>query len=244
MNAVVESRPEAQSNEATALIQVIERAASNPNIDVDKMERLLSMQERILAKNSEMAFNAAMTAAQAEMPKIKRTKDNAQTQSKYADLEHIAEKAVPVYTKHGFALSYGTADCPVPGHARITCLVSHIAGFSRPYQADVPLDLTGLKGNQNKTPTHAFGSTMSYGRRYLVCLIFNITLTNEDKDGNQPGDCITEQQAADLQAKMEEVGANKEGFLKFLKVKQLADLPAKKFNAAVQALNDKAKGAR
>jgi hypothetical protein len=51
--------------------------------------------------------------------------------------------------------------------------------------------MTGPKGNQNKTATHGFGSTMSYGRRYLICLIFNITLTNEDQDGNQPGEQVT-----------------------------------------------------
>lgn len=246
MNAVViESRPETpQVSDAAALVQVIERAASNPNIDVEKMERLLAMQERIMAQNAKSAFNEAMRAAQAEMPKIKRNKDNQQTNSKYADLEQITDKAVPIYTKHGFSLSYGTDDCPLPGHARITCVCAHVQGFERTYQADVPLDMTGPKGNLNKTATHGFGSTMSYGRRYLIVLIFNIALTNEDKDGNQSRDCITEQQAADLQAKAEEVGVNRGNFLKFLRVGALADLPASQYNAAIQALNDRARGVR
>jgi Zn-dependent oligopeptidase len=221
------------------MVQVIERAASNPNIDVEKMERLLAMQERIMAQNAKVAFNEAMRAAQAEMPKIRRNKENTQTSSMYADLEQITDKAVPVYTRHGFSLSYGTADCPTPGHARITCVCAHVQGFERTYQADVPLDLTGLKGNQNKTATHGFGSTMSYGRRYLVCLIFNIALTNEDQDGNQPSDCITEEQVANLTALMTEVKASKELFLKFLRVESLDKLPAKKYSAAVKALEAK-----
>lgn len=188
MNAVVttEHVPEPTSS-ANALIQVIERAASNPNIDVEKMERLLAMQERILDRNAEVAFNEAMRAAQEEMPKVLRNKRNDQTNSNYADLEKVNEIIVPVYVHHGFSLSFGTADTPTPGHIRITCLVSHVAGHSRPYFCDMPLDIAGIKGNQNKTPTHAHGSTMSYGRRYLTLLIFNITLTNEDNDGNGLG---------------------------------------------------------
>src|SRR5688500_12111734 len=174
-------------SQATALIQVIERAASNPDIDVEKMERLLAMQERIMTQNAKMAFNEAMRLAQTEMPKIKRNKENKETHSKYADLEAVTDAAVPIYTKHGFSLSYGTSDCPIPGHYRVTALCAHVEGFERNYQADVPIDNTGPKGTQNKTMTHGFGSTMSYGRRYMICLIFNITLANEDNDGNGGG---------------------------------------------------------
>lgn len=169
---------------ATSILSVIERAARSPDVDVEKMERLFALQERIVAREAETAFNAAMQAAQSEMPRIKRDAENRQTQSLYARLESVNQKVVPIYTKHGFSLSFGSADCPLEGHIRITCLVSHSAGHSRTYQCDVPLDLTGMKGTQNKTATHAFGSTMSYGRRYLTLLIFNISLTNEDTDGN------------------------------------------------------------
>lgn len=239
MNAIVQ-RQEPQSD-ATALIQVIERAASNPSIDVEKMERLLAMQERILTRNAEVSFNTAMRAAQEEMPKVLRNKRNDQTNSKYADLEKVNDAIVPVYTRHGFSLSFGTADSPLEGHIRLTCLVSHIEGHSRPYQCDMPLDMAGLKGNQNKTATHAHGSTMSYGRRYLTLLIFNVTLTNEDTDGNKSTDKITEQQFADLKALAQEVGANKDQFLKYFGIAQLADLPASKYSSAIAALQKKRK---
>lgn len=238
MSAVVE-RPEEPVESSTAIIQVIERAALNPDIDVEKMERLFALQERMLTRNAEMSFNAAMRAAQEEMPKVLRNKRNDQTSSNYADLEKVNEVIVPVYTKHGFSLSFGTADTTIPGHIRITCLASHIDGHSRPYFADMPLDLAGLKGNQNKTPTHAHGSTMSYGRRYLTLLIFNITLTNEDKDGNQPGETITEEQVTDLMALAEEVKADRQKFLAYMKVEKLADIAAKDYSRAVQALESK-----
>lgn len=210
MNAVVTREPTPEpATSANALIAVIERAASNPDIDVEKMERLLAMQERIMTQNAKTAFNEAMRLAQTEMPKIKRNRENKATHSKYADLEAVTDAAVPIYTKHGFSVSYGTTDCPIPGHYRMTALCAHIAGYEREYQADIPIDNTGPKGEQNKTMTHGFGSTMSYGRRYMICLIFNITLTNEDTDGNRPGQVPTapdgyEKWKADLNAVADE----------------------------------------
>lgn len=238
MNAVV-SAPQESQNTATAIIQVIERAALNPDIDVEKMERLLAMQERIMTRNAEMAFNAAMRTAQEEMPKVLRNKRNDQTSSNYADLERVNEAIVPVYTKHGFSLSFGTGTSTLDGHILITCLVSHVDGHTRPYQCDMPLDLAGIKGNQNKTPTHAHGSTMSYGRRYLTLLIFNITLTNEDKDGNRDSDLITEDQVTVLMDLAEEVKADRAKFLTYMKVERLADIQAKDFNRAKTALESK-----
>ena len=69
-------------------------------------------------------------------------------------------------------------------------------------------------------------------------------MAEDDGRGTNPNAFITEQQAIDLQAKAEEVGADKAGFLKFLKVNRLAELPASKYEAALQALKDKAQGAR
>ena len=225
--------------EPANILDIVSRAASDPNIDVAKTEKLLEMYERISVRNAEVSFNTAMKAAQEEMPKILRNKENQQTNSRYADLEKVNAAIVPVYTKHGFSLSFGTADCPIAGHYRVTCLVSHIAGHSRSYQADVPADMTGLKGNANKTATHGFGSTMSYGRRYLTLLVFNITLTNEDKDGNQAGDTLTDEQVANLEALLTETGADKAKFLRYVKVESLDQIPAKNYSAMVKLIEAK-----
>lgn len=221
------------------MLEIISRAASDPNIDVAKVEKLLDMYERISVKNAEVQFNTAMKAAQEEMPKILRNKENQQTNSRYADLERLNEDAVPVYTKHGFSLSFGTADCPLAQHVRITCLVSHIAGHSRPYQVDVPMDMVGIKGNANKTATHGFGSTISYGRRYLTLLVFNITLTNEDNDGNHGTETVSEEQLANLVALITEVKADRKKFLAYLKVASLEEIPAASYSTVVGLLEAK-----
>jgi len=99
-------------------------------------------------------------------------------------LENIIEQLSPIWTRHGFAVSFGTGDCPTEGYYRVECELTHSAGHSKRYHADLPCDMTGIQGSVNKTGIHGFGSTMSYGRRYLVCMVFNVAVKTEDDDGN------------------------------------------------------------
>lgn len=224
------------------MIEVIARAAADPNTDLDKMERLMAMHERMTARAAEVSFNAAMQRVQAATRKVKRDRFNEQTKSNYATLESVNAQVVPAYTAEGFSLSFGTDDCPLEGHFRVTCSVSHCDGHTRPYRVDIPSDGVGMKGTANKTSTHAFGSSMSYARRYLTLLIFNISLTDEDDDGNGAGDRtaqITADQVATLEALIQEAKADKAKFLDYLKCPSLAEIPADMYSTAVAVLNKK-----
>ena len=221
------------------IINVIARAASDPNTDVDKLERLLAMQERVLEREAERAFNAAMREAQDSMAPVKKNKANKETHSTYADLEQISQLMDPIIHKHGFSLSFGTGDCPYPNHYRVTCAVSHTGGYTRHYQADVPIDNTGPKGSQNKTMTHGFGSALSYGRRYLKLLIFDIATTDDDGRAAGNGGPINSEQLAVLNGLADAVSADKIAFCKYLKVDSLRDLAAVDYNDAVHILKQK-----
>lgn len=179
-----ESLP-AVSAETEAIMQMIEQIALNPDADVEKLRAVMDMKMEMFNRGAEIEFNAAMSSAQAEMEPVARTAHNQQTDSNYAKLENIISQLSPIWTKHGFALMFGTEDSQKENHYRVTCQVSHRAGHSKSYHADLPADASGIKGTVNKTGIHAFGSTMSYGRRYLTCMIFNIALSGEDNDGNK-----------------------------------------------------------
>jgi len=166
-----------------AWLTMIERAARDPLVDVSKMERMFEMRERVMKSSAEQAFNASFVAVRATVGPVVKNKSNDQTRSKYADLFAIADLLDPVMTENGFGATFGTADCPLEGHYRITGTLLHAQGHSKEYHADVPVDGAGLKGNSNKTATHAFGSTMTYGRRYLKLAMFDLSIT--DNDGNR-----------------------------------------------------------
>jgi len=179
-----ESKVVAPANESAAIISVIERAALNPEIDVTKMERLLAMQERILDRQAEQAYAQAMMQAQQEMPAVVVNKENKQTNSRYADLEAVNRIVTPIATKHGFSVSFNTDQSPLENHVQIVATVMHTSGHKRVYSYDAPMDDAGIAGKINKTPTHARASSISYGQRYLLKLIFNLTVSGEDNDGN------------------------------------------------------------
>lgn len=233
MNAVVEKAPE-----STAIVAVIERAAQNPSVDIDKMERLLEMHERIRRTEAESAFNEAMSAAQSEMGRISTDATNPQTRSNYATYGNLDRHLRPIYTRHGFSLSFGTAESPNPDCLRVTCTVAR-AGYSRHYQIDMPADGKGAKGGDVMTKTHATGAAASYGMRYLLKMIFNVAVGEDDDDGNSAVATITAQQAADLRALAEEVGADLGRFLKYIKAESIESIPATRYDAAVKALQAK-----
>jgi hypothetical protein len=172
-------------SETAAIMDMIEQIALNPNADVEKLRAVMDMKMMMFNRGAEIEFNAAMAKVQQEIEPVARESHNSQTKSTYAKLESIIQACSPVWTAHGFALSFGSGDSTKPGYYRITCTCSHTAGHSVEYFADLPEDVAGIAGTTNKTKIHGFGSTMSYGRRYLTCLIFNIALVNEDNDGNK-----------------------------------------------------------
>ena len=88
----------APASESAAIFQIIERAARDPNVDLDKMERLMAMRERELNRHAEQAFNEAMKAAQAEMRAISADATNTQTRSKYATYAKLDAALRPIYT--------------------------------------------------------------------------------------------------------------------------------------------------
>lgn len=241
MNAVVEARPEQSVpvSETAAMLQVIERASRDQSVDIEKMQALVAMRREILKDQAESQFNIALNAAQAEMRPISADAENPQTHSKYATYAKLDRALRPIYTKHGFSLSFDEGDSPKPDHIRVLCYVSHVGGFTRTYRRDMPADGKGAKGGDVMTKTHASGAAGSYGARYLLKGIFNVAVGEDDKDGNDPVELVDEKQAADLKALATEVNANMFLFLKHMKVKSLADLPAARYDEAVNELKRK-----
>ena len=190
---------------------------------------------------AKQAYTKAMHACQLEMPTIVRDAQNPQTRSKFALLETIQKQAKPIYGKHGFAISFGEADCPLAGHKRTTCDVSHAAGHIRSFHLDLPTDGIGAKGNAIGGMNAVQGSisTTSYGQRRLLCMIFNITIADEDDDGQSSGAKISQEQYALLHELIEETKADKAKFLAWLGVDNLGDTPASDFEKAYQALKRK-----
>jgi hypothetical protein len=241
VNQVARKEPEPaviQQTEAAAFVSLIERAARDPAVDMDKLERLLAMRERQEMRAAEQAFAEAMTKAQAEMRAVATDANNPQTRSRYASYMALDKATRPIYTRHGFALSFNTDVGPTPDILIVGCSVLHSAGYTRHYSVPMPADGKGAKGGDVMTKTHATGAAMTYGQRYLLKMIFNIAV-GEDTDGNGAGGAITEQQGERLKALIVEAGADIGKFLAWAGAESISDIPASRFAAAVRMLEAK-----
>jgi len=236
----VEQKQELAVSENIAMVSMFERMASDPNVDVDKLERLMQMRERAVEREAESAFNIALSDAQARMGTIGADANNPQTRSKYASYGKLDSVLRPIYTSSGFALSFDTGPDAPADCVRVLCHVTHKAGHSRTYHVDMPADGKGAKGGDVMTKTHAVGAGMSYGMRYLLKMIFNVAVGEEDVDGNSVHvETITDAQEIQIAEMLEATGSDKAKFLRWCKVDALTSIPAKSFDSVMATLRAK-----
>jgi len=238
--------------EPTAELATIPRHESNPlamlsaqlerGVDPAKLEKLMDLAARWKAEQAEAAFTAAMAAAQADMPCIVRDAENTFTKARYARLETVNSQVKPIAAAHGFSLSFSEADSPKGADwVRVVCDISHIGGHTRQRHVDMPIDGAGMKGGQNKSGPQALGATLSYARRYLTVLIFNLTIANEDLDAAaaESLDCISERDAVEVENLIAEKGANLARFLEWAGVKSVRDIKARELPKVLKTLASK-----
>jgi ERF superfamily len=162
------------------------RAAQDDSIDIGKLQALLDMQRSVQHERSVRMFNVAMAQAQAEMMPVIRDAVNKHTNSRYARLATIDAQMRPIYTRYGFSVRFGSQPSPKEGWMRVTCLVAHAGGHYEELYLDAPPDDVGVRGAATKTAVQSVGSSVSYLRRYLLTMAFNIVLADEidpDTDG-------------------------------------------------------------
>src|SRR5262245_4783701 len=171
------------TSDTAALIEAITKASRDPKVNIDKMQFLLDTRRAMLDEEALVEWRDAMTAAQAEMRPINKDLANPQTRSRYSSLAALDTAIRPIYSSHGFAVTFDTE--PWEGKPEHILVVAYAerSRHSRRYQIPMPADGKGPQGRDVMSKTHATGSAVSYGRRYLLCMIFN--LITADDDGNR-----------------------------------------------------------
>ena len=232
--------PIPKATSSNQLLAVLSRMMADPTVDMGRIERGAALYKDALIRDAETAFNDAMAAAQEEMRPISANASNPQTKSRYAKYDALDNAVRPIYSKHGFSLSFYQGEGAPEGCIRVQCKLSRGGHTERPY-IDMAADGKGAKGGDVMTKTHAIGAAVTYGRRYLLGMIFNLVIGDDD-DGNAAsvsGGTITQDQLTQLVELADEVGADKAAFCKYMGIDSFAALPAKNFDRAVTALNRK-----
>ena len=228
----------AQAPDTMALM--IERIILNPNVDVDKLERLLVMKERMDLNAAKAEFADALSAACAEIPPIIKnatvdfTSQNAKgrVHYKHETQAGIAKTIDKILSRHGLSYRFRTNE--ENGRLIVTCILSHRNGYCEENSLSGLPDRSGSKND-----LQAVGSTVTYLQRYT--LKAGLGLSSEvDDDGASAGAApITSEQFQILKNKIESAGADEAKLLKHLKADDLHTLTNAQFQLAIAQLEIK-----
>jgi len=154
-------------------------------IDLDRMERLMQMQERWDKEEARKAYLSAMAEFRANAPELRKdskvdfTSSKGRTNYNYADMEEVS---MPIGKVMGpLGLSFRFEPKQVNGRVFVTTILQHALGHSEQITLDGPADESG-----NKNSIQAVGSTITYLERYGLLAITGMAVKGQDSDGRPP----------------------------------------------------------
>lgn len=204
MTEIVKAQPVAM--EAVTPMGLLQLAIEKQG-SIDVIERLAKLQREEREYQAKIDFDEALNRCQTQMRRISADANNPQTRSRYATYAKMDSVLRPVYTREGFSLSFSTEETPEKDVVCVTCIVAR-SGHERKYRIDMPADGKGAKGGDVMTKTHATGAAATYGMRYLLKMIFNVAIGEDDDDGNltpgEIGEPLEESVVMDFIASIEE----------------------------------------
>ncbi len=180
-------------------------------------------------KEKEIA--TALVKAQKSFAPAIKTSTNPHFQSKFVGLDGCVDAVIDALNNNGIFMTQLTHPCT--DGVIVETMFIHESGESlRMGQLHVPA---------SKQDAQGFGSALTYARRYSLMAACGIA--PEDDDGNKatakPVDNIDEWQAENILSIMKETHTDNVKFFKWLGVKQVSEIPLKRYDEVIAALEKK-----
>jgi len=234
MSAVIEQTTEiAERHETMPTIQsdaglnpLVAAVLGGQDIDPEKLDKLLAVQERYEANQARKAYAAAMAGFREDAPDISKdshvnyTSQKGTTDYRHASLGGTMSVINPILGKHGLNPSWTTTQNQ--GQITVTCRVTHAMGHFEETSLSAAADPSGGKNH-----VQAIGSTVSYLNRYTLYSICGLASSDQDDDGRgsekEEIKKITDEQAMQIHSAIDENGLNKDKFIQWIKRSVKAD---------------------
>ncbi len=236
-----EAQPMATTEAASfhGVLAIIERAAKDPSVDVDKMERLLGMAERMQDRDAKQQYARAFAEMQKEIPVVKASKavpnNDGGVRYKFAPYEEIMEQVRPIAARHGFSIAFSQR---IDANRVVAiCTLTHSAGHSHPNEFSVRIG----SGPPKASEAQADGAASTYAKRFALCGALNITI-EADSDANAIGAPISQKEAAEIESRIGNLKWDKEQirrFLKWLGAKTTDEIQTSRMADALRFIADK-----
>ncbi len=218
------------------------KLAIEKDLDVDKLEKLIELQERVTARNARIEFFGALKAFQDEVPDLVRNKEanivtgpGGKYGYTYASLDGIQKTVRPYLHQNGLSYSWTTEDS-TPQVLNVVCVLRHVDGHETKSVFPVPTDTKAAMSAAQKT-----GAALTYGQRMSLVSVLGIAAT-DDVDGADQTDqsYISSGQVEELNDLITASKADSKKFLAFMGAEHMGDILQRDFARAVSALAKKA----
>jgi hypothetical protein len=224
------------------ILLMIANAARDPDVDIEKFERLMGLRERVSLADARRAFYAALADAKGEFGPIIKTRQvdfehsdqQGRTQYKYEELADIGVVVDPVLSKYG--LSYRHKSAQDGAKIKVTCILSHRDGYSEENSLEGEADKSG-----RKNPNQAIASTVTYLQRYTLKEALGIGAGRDDDGaGGGPEDPVIEpDDVVYIETLIRDTESNLAVFLETIGAPSIAEMRMSQFKRAAALLNEK-----
>jgi hypothetical protein len=242
LTAEVERLP-AERPAQDSMMVLIERMATDPQVNPEKLMQLIDVKERWEANEARKAFVEALAAFKSDPPKLLKDRQvsfdtgRGKTEYAHADLGKACQVIGASLGAYGLSHRWETEQLE-GGVIRVTCVLTHKFGHSERVSLQAGADQSGGKNN-----IQAIGSTVTYLERYTLLAATGIAAEGQDDDGARGGAApmISEDQILTLNTLIKDTGADQKTFFAFFKIPDLYHMPAARYDQAVRMLESKKK---
>lgn len=207
---------------ADMLQAVVERGITNENLQA--LEKLTDLYERMEEKKAERGFAAAFNALQAEMPVIVAS-SVIPNRGKYERFEDVMRQIGPLLNKHGFTVSF-TMDFK-ENRVLETCHLTHVGGHTRTNTFAVRV--SGKADSETQADCKAATTAKRNALLNALNIVIRQDCLNEEHDASMEGGNITQAQAEELERRVALTNSNREAFLKVAGATSYATIPEGKY---------------
>lgn len=238
--AVHTEKPVVKARETAVTPMSMIQLAVEQGADIDKLEKLMALQERWEANEAKKAFVSARNAFKANPPKLVKDKkvefannDGSVTSYDHATLAQISDVIGTALAEYGLS-HHWDIDQKQGGIISVTCVLTHSMGHSEKVTMASTPDQSG-----KKNAIQQVASTVTYLERYTLLAATGLAAKGMDDDGRgseAPAkvQTINENQAADLNALLQEKKVDPRRLCKYYKIDRVEDLPASSYEEAVR----------
>lgn len=219
---------------------MMEKALAMGPEGVSALRELVTLHREQQEYNARLEFAEALSRFQEECPPIPRssvagfkTRSGQEVAYKYAGLEEILTTTREALRRHGFSLGFDTT--VVGPLMQVTGILRHVNGHAERSSFSVPTS----SANPGMSDQQKYAGALTFAKRSVIISLLGLIVSDPDTESQEDAATLTDDQAANLEALVDETGTDRNKFLQWANAPTFAQIRASRYVDAVAYLERK-----